>query len=80
MTLRRRRDASHVETYLGPRTFYTKDMENKQRVSQRGVALPPRCVHCRRSWGTTVVDGAVHCEEHRRGCDGACGIDRAEES
>lgn len=69
----RRGRAAQVGTYLGPRAFYTKDMAKKHRAMQ-DTDLPPRCDHegCRRSWDTVVINGVVHCEEHRKECGGAC--------
>jgi hypothetical protein len=72
----RRGRAARVGTYLGPRAFYRKDMDKKERAYQR-YDLPPRCAHCRISWDTVMLDGIVHCDEHRRTCDGTCG--RADE-
>jgi hypothetical protein len=65
--------AARVGTYLGPRTFYKKDMEKKTHAGQLAQPLPPRCFHCRRSWDTVIVDGVVHCVEHYHACDGTCG-------
>jgi hypothetical protein len=70
----RRGRAARVGTYLGPRAFYRKDMDKKEHAFQHGD-LPPRCFHCRRSWDTTIVNGVVHCEEHRRECDNTCVIE-----
>lgn len=70
----RRGRAARVDIYLGPRAFYRKDMEKKERAGQFGD-LPPRCAHCRVSWDTAVVDGVVHCAEHYKSCDGTCGIE-----
>jgi len=61
-----------VSTYLGKRTFYAKDMAKKHRASQ-DTDLPPRCVHCRRSWGVVMVGEVPHCEEHFTMCDESCG-------
>lgn len=65
----RRGRAAQVGTYLGPRAFYKKDMENKARVGQAEKALPPRCLHCRRSWDIVMIHDAPHCEEHYKNCD-----------
>lgn len=65
---------SRVTTYLGPRAFYTRDMEKKTRAGQRAQPLPPRCGHCRRSWDVVMRDGSPHCAAHFHDCDGTCGI------
>jgi hypothetical protein len=49
-------------------------MGKKEHAFQHGD-LPPRCFHCRRSWDTTIVNGVVHCKEHRRQCDNTCVIE-----
>lgn len=74
----RRGRAARVGTYLGPRTFYKKDMENKERVGQYGD-LPPRCAHegCRISWDTAMKNGVVHCTKHFTECDGSCGSEES---
>jgi hypothetical protein len=69
MGVRRRAATSHVSTYLGPRAFYTKDMEKKERAGQLGRELPPRCVHCRQSFHVVMLDGAPHCPNHALMCD-----------
>lgn len=71
---RRRARASAVSVYLGPRTFYKKDMERKERAGQEAKALPPRCFHCRRSMDVALIDGVPHCDNHRRACDGTCAV------
>jgi hypothetical protein len=62
-------DRSKVSTYLGPRSFYAKDMANKHRVGQSDAILPPRCAHCRRSFHVVMVHGVPHCPEHFNNCD-----------
>lgn len=74
----RRGRAARVGNYLGPRAFYKKDMDKRDKAFQHGD-LPPRCVHCRRSWDTVIVAGQVHCEEHFTECDGSCGRYETEE-
>ena len=71
--------AALVDTYLGPRAFYKKDMAKREKAGQLGSELPPRCAHCRRSWDTAMKNGITHCAEHFGACDGTCGIDREED-
>lgn len=63
---------NRVGTYLGKRAFYTKDMAKKERAGQDGRALPPRCRHCRVSWGVTMLHEAPHCARHRTACLTGC--------
>ena len=63
----KRGQAARVGTYLGPRAFFTKDMAKKHRAMQ-DTDLPPRCDHCRRSWGIKWEHGTPHCEQHQN-CD-----------
>jgi len=51
-----------VETYLGKRAFYAKDMAKKHRADQH-TALPPRCTHCRLP-GTIMKHDFPHCADH----------------
>jgi hypothetical protein len=69
-----RKAASGVGTYLGPGAFRAKDAEKRFKASQE-KPLPPRCSHCRRSWDTVMIDGIVHCEDHKTSCDRSCGAD-----
>ena len=55
-----------VETYLGKRAFYKKDMEKKHRAGQH-TTLPPRCTHCRLP-GMIMLGADPHCDKH-----GLCG-------
>lgn len=71
----RRGRAARVSTYLGPRTFYEKDMARRHRAGQTDDALPPRCRHCRVSWGVVVLHGSPHCETHAAGCLAGCADD-----
>jgi hypothetical protein len=59
----RRGQVARVSTYLGPRAFYSKDMANRERVSQTGP-LPPRCNHCRQSMCVVMLTGQPHCPKH----------------
>jgi len=68
----RRGRAAKVGTYLGPRAFYTKDMNTKARAAQFDD-LPPRCFHCRVSYHVRHIDGQPHCEKHQEKCDFTCG-------
>lgn len=82
MSLERRRNATGVGTYLGPRAFYKKDMAKKSRADQR-TPLPPRCAHCRlpgrikldTPGDDGVVVGVPHCEDHVIDCDHTCGLE-----
>jgi len=58
---------NRVETYLGKRAFYRKDMAKKHQAAQR-TDLPPRCAHCRMP-GTIMVDGQPHCATHTLNCE-----------
>jgi len=82
VSLARRRAASGVGTYLGPRAFYKKDMARKAKADQR-TPLPPRCAHCRLPGRIRldapdkdgVIVGVPHCENHTIDCDGTCGLE-----